>query len=154
MKRLLAFAAVVITIAATFTTSVWAAGKVEWTCKTKATTVTCSLDECGVATSEPGKLSLWATGVVNGVKLLHFIQLAEGRIAMQQWTDMEGAGKPVPGNLRVDVFQRDCVGDQQLKELPAEMQEQFMGMYDIPAPVAIPAATPTPEGPTGTPPDQ
>lgn len=153
MKRFLVFAVVVV-LAAIFAAPVEAAGKVKWSCNTKAATITCSLDGCGVATSEPGKLSLWATSSVNGMELFHFIQLSNGKVALQQWTDLKATGKPISENLKIDVFRQDCVADQQLMELPPKIQEQFMGMYDIPEPISavVPEAAIAPlESPTDPP---
>lgn len=133
-------------ILATLFATAPAEAKEGWSCNTKATTTTCSLGDCGIAVTEPGKVGLWTTGRVAGLEIFYFAQISNGRWSMQQWTNLSDTGQPVPADKRVDIFARDCAEDGQLKDLSSEMQDQFMGMYGIPAPPAEIATAPSEEG--------
>jgi hypothetical protein len=114
--------------------------KVKWNCRNISGVTTCSWQECGVATSEPGKLSLWATGAVGREKVFHLLLVANGTVTFQKLTNV-GNGDPLSESVGQDIFRKECVEGSKLQSLPPEIQEQFRGMYDIP----VSAPEPVPE---------
>lgn len=118
------------------------AKKAKWSCSKGPK---CTWKKCEVVVLGDGKLSLSVTGPANEENVIHLLRVENGTITSQRWIDAE-TSKTTDNNL--DIFRRDCVGDGQLKSLPPEIQQQFLGVYDIPAPVvAKTEGITTPPGP-------
>ncbi|OGY98803.1 MAG: hypothetical protein A2855_00780 [Candidatus Liptonbacteria bacterium RIFCSPHIGHO2_01_FULL_57_28] len=105
----------------------------KWKCSEDAGNLVCMWKECRISFfGEDGKLALSTEGDVNGEDFIHIVQIDRGIVTSQRWMNAEG-GKPKSG-LRPDVFKQECVDGGQLKSLPPKVQEEFRGLYDIPAP--------------------